>query len=237
MKKFKSALATCCCAVFLLSVPVFAAETNAREITVNAKGTVYAEPDTAEIVLGVRTVADTSLKAQSENAEIMENVTSALKELGFTENQFRTSDFSIYPDYSNSSSQTITGYTATNTITVTTKDLDNITNVIDAAAKAGANINNGVYFSVENPSQYYGKALELAVANAKTSAEYIAGALNVTIGAPVSVTENGGGYSYETASSKSMAANADMDGGSGASTEIYYDDIEITARLTVVYNY
>ncbi|MCI8342375.1 MAG: SIMPL domain-containing protein [Firmicutes bacterium] len=239
--RFRVFVACCLSAIFMLTATAFAAETNGkRTITTNGNGSVFVEPDTAKVNIGVQTTEQSASEAQSKNAEIMKNVIESLGQIGITKEQIKTSDFFVYPSYSynENSEGEIKNYTASNTIEVTTNDLDSVSSIIDTATQAGANNNNGVHFSVKDPSKYYGEALALAVNNAKTSADYIAKTIGFSIGAPISISEESNGYSYEKGFYKETAAYDVAENSSGrGSTEIYYDDIEISARVKAVYEY
>ncbi len=250
MKKFLKAAAAVLTAAFMITgtgaFTVMAAELSGSgkgSITVNGTGSVKVDPDTASVSLGVNTVNREAKEAQKENAEIMDKVIGKLKSLGVRDDQMKTQNFNVYPNYDYSGDrEKITGYSVSNILEVTTKDIDNVAALIDGAAEAGANVNYGISFYVEDPSRYYGEALQQAVKNAGTSAGYIAASLGVNLGKAKSVTEESRGYAYsDTAVNSTMAmakeeAAADMSAG-GKATGISYDKIEITARVSAVYEY
>lgn len=214
---------------------VMAAEATNKLITVNGSGVIKVDPDKATINLGVETTGSDAVTAQKETAVTMNKVISALKAMGINESQITTSRYSVYPDYNynrDTGEETIKGYKASNVIKVTTNDVDGTGAIIDTAAKAGANVNNGVSFSVEDSSKYYGEALALAVKSADTSAKSISEALSVTLGAPISVTESGGSSVF----SKNLAMSA-RGAVEDSATNISYEQIEITASVTVQYEY
>ena len=226
----------------LFGVPVMAAEQPANTITVNGEGTIEVEPDLAYVYVGVSTSGVTAKEAQDQNSAKMTAVQSALIAMGIGENDIKSNYVSVYPEYSYNQAtgeQTITGYTATHMLEVKTTDVDHTADIIDTALRAGANRTDGVSFTLSNPNLYYGDALKLAVSNAGQSANAIAGALGVTIQSPVSVIENtssGVTRSYN-ASYAMEEAVVTMDSGSAASAPITYDEIEVTARIEVTYQY
>ncbi len=122
-----------------------------KTITVTGTGYVYADPDIAKITIGVTTDSDTSTSAMSQNAAQMSAVTSAVKSAGILAKDMQTSGVSINPVYNyNSVKPKITGYTATNSITVTVRDTSKLGPVIDAAYNAGANQINSVSFTLSD---------------------------------------------------------------------------------------
>ena len=81
------------------------------------------------------------------NSETMNNVLDALKSSGVKENETSTSFFNISPNYNITQeedfrpiqSRDIIGYTVTNSITVDSPNLLNVSQWIDTAGQAGAN--------------------------------------------------------------------------------------------------
>lgn len=220
------------------AIPAMAAE---RTLVVNGKGIVSVLPDTAIITMGVETTAKTAQEAQQENANKMAIVQKELEAMGITKEQIKTSRFQVYPqyDYSGKSEEKILlGYTATNMIRVTTKDIDGVSSILDRATAAGVNVNDGIIFSVEDSNSYYKKALGLALENANSSAASLATAMAVNIGTPVKVEEVSSEGSYTKRMSSVMeGANMASDTAGGASTSISYDTIDIIARIIVTYEY
>ncbi len=51
------------------------------------------------------------------------------------------------------------GYTVSNTVSITVRDLDKVGDIADAAMNAGANQFNNVSFAVEDEEAYYVKVL------------------------------------------------------------------------------
>ncbi|RLI04293.1 hypothetical protein DRO26_04880 [Candidatus Bathyarchaeota archaeon] len=156
-----------------------------KTLTVYGIGTVKASPDQLKIVLGVVTEAKTAQEAASENAERMDRVVKALKGLGLTESNLKTSTYTITPiyEYEVKGAQKIVGYRVTNSLTITTENLDLAGKIIDEAVNAGANRITSVYFgfSDEKLAKLKDEALTKAVKNAASKAETIAKSLNLKI--------------------------------------------------------
>lgn len=219
---------------------VLAAEEKTKTIEVNGKGIVSVSPDLATLYLGVETVAPTAEGAQAENAKIVANAINELKKIGIAESNIKTSQYTVYPDYKyhdSTGERTVTGYRANYDFQVKTKEINSVGKILDTAIKAGVSSNHNISYSVENPKPYYAQALKLAVNHSKENANVIAGALGVTLGSAVNVTEQSSGNSYY----RTEAASSKMMDGAGANTsgmaELYYDTIEITAAITATYEY
>lgn len=210
------------------------------EIHVNGSGVVQVQPDTAKISLSVSTTGKTAQAAQAENNKITKNVTVAMEGLGIAKDKIVTAYTSVYPTYrydQNTGKSTVAGYESHTELQVTTKDIDHAGKYIDAALHAGATGSNGVSFSVEDQSAYYAQALQIAVKNAAKSANAIASAYGKPLGAVKSVTENSHNYDYveNAPMAKTMAAEEAVADAGG--TNISYGKIEISANISVTYQF
>lgn len=225
---------------FFATKPVLASE---RSLSVNGKGVVSVLPDTAVVHLGVETTEKTAEEARQKNADAMDTVLKTLEELGVQKESIKTSRYQLDPNYDymeTGNGRVLTGYTVTNMIQVTTKDIDRVSILIDGLTSSGVNIFNGVSFSVSDTNAYYKKALGLAVENANSSASSLAAAVGVSIGTPVKVEEVSSANSYvkEVSFREEMARDADVAfNARGASTNISYDYIDITANVILSYEY
>ena len=155
------------------------------ENTISMSG--YAEqkvvPDTATLSIGVVTQAATAKEASDENAAIMSAVMAELKAMGLQDKEIQTSYVSVYPVYNYTTTQTITGYSASNSVQVTTKKLDNLSQIIDRSTAAGANQIGGISFSVSNDmqKQISEDLMNQAVSDASSKADALAKSLGVEI--------------------------------------------------------
>ena len=113
-----------------------------KTLDVTGVGTVTAAPDQAVLVLAIQT-AVSATQAAADNPAAMTNVTEALGSIGIGKNSIETVSYTLSPVYENNPnkpvSSKIIGYSATNTIQVTTQDFSLVGKAIDAAVSAGAN--------------------------------------------------------------------------------------------------
>jgi uncharacterized protein len=164
-------------------------------IWVTGQGQVNVTPDIANLNLGVTAQADKVADAQSQAADAMNKVMSALTSNGIDPKDIMTQYFSInqMTKYDNNTGQsTVTGYQVTNTVNVTVRSIDKVGTIIDAVAAAGGDLTriNGISFSVDKPAQYNDQARSLAMADAKAKAQQLATLAGVTLGAPTYIVEN-----------------------------------------------
>ena len=157
-------------------------------VTVSGTGTVRATPDRASISAGVETRGATAQAALAANASAMNQVLDALRSAGGKD--VTTSSVSLSPVQTPDGKPN--GFVATNVATAEFS-LAQVGKAIDAAVAAGANTVYGPSFSFSNQEALYLKALDGAVANAKTHAERLASAAGRTLGPVVSMSESSSG--------------------------------------------
>lgn len=182
--------------LFLASALPAAAEMQ-RTITVSGSGHVSAAPDMATISLGVTAQGKTAGAALTATSVALTTVISELKSAGIEPRDIRTSGLSLNPVWSlqtNSSPSRITGYSASNGVTVRMRDLAAVGPLLDKLVASGANTFNGLSFSLADPAAANDEARRRAVADAMARAKLYAEAAGVALGPVLSISE-GGGYS------------------------------------------
>lgn len=182
-------------AVICMAAPTHAQTAEPATISVNGEATISVPPDLAQIDGGVTTTAKTAREASEANNKTMGVVLLALKNTGIAEKDFQTSRLSLQPETSTRTSggpTQIVGYRASNRVTVTIRDTGKLANVIDTLVSNGANDISGISFSVSNTSKLLDEARVEALADARRKAEIYARAAGVSLGAPLSISENGG---------------------------------------------
>lgn len=210
-------------------------QTTKNTINVSGSGKVSAAPDIAYVSLGVVTEDKVANTAQQNNASAMDQIISKIKAMGISAEDIKTTGYNIYPkyDYNKDNGESkITGYTVNNTVQVTVRDIKKAGSVIDVASANGANISSGISFGLSDYEKYYNEALKSAITAAKKRAETIAGVLAVSLKKPVTVTDNGGTAPVYDYKSYDMKANS-----AAASTPVEAGSIEVTANVSMVYEY
>lgn len=161
-------------------------------ITVSGMGRVKAEPDVADINLGVTKQAEDAKTASEQAATAMAAVIKALQAAGIADTDIQTTTISLMPvyDYDDNPPQ-IEGWEATNLVNVTVRDIDTVGDVVDAATAAGATNINGITFRVDDPTAAEAEARTAAVADARSKADQLAAAAGVTIVGVLTMSESG----------------------------------------------
>ena len=193
MRRMKYSLAVAAVAATLLAAPALAQTVPPPAISVTGEAGVSVPPDQAQIDAGVTSDAKTAREASEANNAAMGKVLLALKGAGIEEKDTQTSRLSLQPQYAPNRTGTspITGYRASNRVTIRLRDVTKVANVIDVLVGAGANDIGGINFTVSQPSKHLDEAREKAVADARRKAEIFARAAGVTLGEPLSISEEG----------------------------------------------
>lgn len=158
-------------------------------ITVSATGKITVVPDVARVYLGV-TVSKPTVKAAREGgAKAMTDIIAALKALGIADADIKTTNVSLYPQYGNNSPARIIGYQMSNQVEVTVRDIDKAGDAVDAATAKGATDVTGISFELSDPVKAQNDARAAAVEAARVSAQAMATAGKVSLGAVVSITD------------------------------------------------
>ena len=152
-------------------------------ITVNGEAMISAEPDQAQIDIGVVTQARSAPDASKENADRLSGVLTEVKKLLGKNDEVKTSGYSLTPNYRypQGGKPEIVGYTASNTVRIKTNTLDLVGRLIDGAMQAGANNVNRLVFTLKDEQGAQLEALRQASAKAKSKAEAVAASLGLKV--------------------------------------------------------
>ncbi|HBN95985.1 MAG TPA: hypothetical protein DDZ66_06775 [Firmicutes bacterium] len=223
------------CVFALGTVTAASIPEDSGRLQVTGNALITAAPDTAHIALGVETSGASVKNAVSENAERMASVLEALKSLGLESSAVSTSGYNIYSYSDAFSAGTIrpaaTTYNVHNCITISTKNLDQVGRIVDAAVAAGANEVQNVTFDLADKEEMQLRALEIAIEQALGKADVMAKTAGETIGGIVSVHEEYGTYVAKNESLQVMGVGFDR----GATTSINPGEVEVTAQVTMVF--
>ncbi len=168
-----------------------------RWIEVSGEGSVRAKPDFARVTLGVTTTGKDAREAMAANAKSANALVALIKSEGVAPADIQTSDLSISPMFSNqppaqAGTPTIIGYSVSNNVTVTVRDISSLGPLLDKAVAAGANAIYGIGYGQNDPSALLDKARPLAVADARRKAEIYALAGGAKIGRLMELTDEAG---------------------------------------------
>ncbi|TDE40764.1 DUF541 domain-containing protein [Antarcticimicrobium sediminis] len=217
---------------FALSATDVRAEEAARHITVTGEGRVEAAPDMATITLGVTHEAKEARAAMQATSEAVAKVLDRLTGMGIASRDLQTRDLSLSPlwsdpDPTGEKRRQITGFVASNTVSVRVRDLADLGGVLDAVIEDGVNDFNGLRFGVQESDPLMDEARKRAVADAMARAALLAGAAGVTLGPIQSIEAQGVGRPMQMAE---MAMRASPGGAPIAAGEI-----TVEAQVSMVF--
>lgn len=159
-------------------------------VEVSAEASVEVPADRAHVRFAVETEAADAAGATNQNAERMDAMLRALRDLQIPGTEIETSGYSLHPVYSRpepGDTRTIESYRALNHVEVTLDDVEAVGRVIDAGVGAGANRVAGISFEATRTRAARLDALRSAVEKAREEAETIAVAMGVPLGPPLEV--------------------------------------------------
>lgn len=160
-----------------------------RLVTVTGEGTLSMPPDLATVHLGVTTQAASAREASDANARRMTALLTAMKSGGIAQNDIQTSSLSLQPQMGGGNTPRITGFQASNQVTVKVRDLSALSGLLDNMLAAGANDVSGIDFAVSDRSKALDRARRDAIDDARRKAELYATAAGAKVGAVVSISE------------------------------------------------
>ncbi len=165
-----------------------------KTISFSGTGKVVGTPDIATVDMGMTTQSKDVQTALKQNNQKINDLIVKIKSLGIPAADIQTSQFNVYPnyDYSNSK-QVIIGYTASQNVTVKIRNLDLVSNALDAAGTVGANQVSGLNFTIDNPEKLQADAREKAIADAMSKAAVLERQLGVKLTRVVDFSESNGG--------------------------------------------
>ncbi|HYJ03322.1 MAG TPA: SIMPL domain-containing protein [Nitrososphaeraceae archaeon] len=203
---------------------------------VSGSATANTKTDKVTVSLGVETADKTAEKALLSNSNLMNTVIDALKASGLQQNETSTSSFSIKPNYNYSKygdGGNLMGFTVSNLIHIESSNINSVSQWIDTAVQAGANIVNDIYFSVseEKLQKIKNVLLKEAVANAKTKADIVAGAAGINVGGIKSIMVEEIGFPPVPGPLYSKSVSSDE----VSSTPILAGEQEVSTKVSIVY--
>ncbi|MDD5032283.1 MAG: SIMPL domain-containing protein [Patescibacteria group bacterium] len=211
-------------------------EEQRHSIMVTGEGEVIGVPDIAKVQLGYNVEKKTVAEAQKDNTEKMNAVIKKLKDdFKIDEKDIKTVNYSIYPQYDwSKGKQTFRGYEVSQNLEVKVREMEKVSQILDAAGGLGLNQIGSLSFEVDNEETLKQEARIKAIEAAKTKAEDLAKVAGVKLGRIISFSESGNNY-IPVAYSSYKATDEALGMGGGVSPEIQAGSSEIKITATVEY--
>lgn len=214
-----------------------------RTITIKGIGKLSLKPDQTVVSLMLKTVHADYDKAMDEAAKHLEQLRSAIAEIGFTKDDLKTTSFDVGTEYENERDkngnykQIFVGYRVTHGLKLEFDfDSQRLSKVLGAIAVCIAEPELNVQFTVKDKEAVDAALLESACANAKVKAEILTKASGVTLGELVSIDYNWGELHLFSQTQYDMEdACMRMASAAPTSIEIEPDDIDVSDSVTFVW--
>lgn len=158
-----------------------------------ATGKTTRVPDVATIRAGVLTQGATAAQALADNAERMTRVLAALKATGVQPRDIATANVSLQPQYryEDNKPPVITGYQASNTVSIRFRDIARSGAILDILVGQGANQIDGPNLSLDQPDAALDEARVDAIKQARARAELYARAAGLSVARIMTISESG----------------------------------------------
>ena len=222
----------------------------ANIITISGHGEVQAVPDIANVYFNISKEAKTVKEAQEMVAKVEKDALASLKTNGVADKDIKTQNASFSPKYEwrysssmipctpeycppQNGKSVITGYAASEGITVKVRNTDDVGKIMQALGTLGVSDLSGPNFAIDNEDSLKAEARKEAINDARQKAKVLAKDLGVSLGSVISFSESGN-YAYpmmygKTAAMDSYAVSAP------APAQIPKGENTITSDVTISY--
>lgn len=218
---------------FLFFLPISASVQAQEEpiLSVSGNGIAKMVPDQASLRLSVTTIGKSAQDTQAENAAKMQAVIETIEAMGIEPQYIQTSLLEIVPQYEYTNGvREVKGYLASNSVTVDIKDLAKVGRIVDKALVSGANQVDALEFSLQNPGRVQQEALRLAILDARSKAEAMAGAMGYAITGLKQLSESTGSYQMR---SQRLPMLAEAKSDNGVITPVEPGELEVSAEVHI----
>ena len=216
-------------------------------INVNGQGTVYGSPDVVDVDIGVQVPAPTVAEAREKAGIAIDAVIKSIKANGVADNDVRTSQFSVDPQYNygaypgDPAYMTVKGFTVVNVLTIRIHKTDTVAKVVDDASAAGGNFVTvrRLAYGMLDQKKLQTQARDLAVKEAKERADELAALSGRKVGKVTQINESttalqpNSPYSYYGSSAAAPVVTAARTG--GGDTSIESGQLRVVVTVTVNY--
>ena len=211
---------------FAEEVVEYEGETEAKEesartfVCVEGKSVLSVSPDRAKICGMIEVVSSDLSQCKNAGMDRLDEVFSALKKGGVSEENLCLQSFRCTPSYDFSAGKTLVGYVASASFCVEVSDLDKVQKYVDIMVEKGTTCICDICYEVSNMEEEYQTALSQAFENAREKASALLGSDNVQL---VRIAEE------HTFAPYSLCRSCEAMGGQ------YVGKIDITARVKAVF--
>lgn len=213
----------------------------ANVISVSASGEVVAVADIANLSVNLSKEGSTAKEAQDLLNESISKTLTYLKDQKIDEKDIKSEYGGLTPKYSYEKCFTypcgtnskIIGYTATQSIAIKVRVVDEANTIRTGLADLGITDISGPTFGIDDEELFKDEARAVAISEARSKAEVLAKDLGVRLGKVVSFSEDNGGY-YPMYEAKEMMGAGDITQNNVAPT-LPKGENKITSNVSITY--
>jgi uncharacterized protein YggE len=197
----------------------------------------YVDSDKVDIYVGAQVDADKASDSQQQNAVIMQNIRNGLALKGITSKSVQTTEYSLQQirEWDDIKREYVTkGYRTIHILKIKLTDINKAGEIIDVAVSNGANRVDNIVFGLSDSveKQMRIQALTEAGKDAREKADAIASGLGISITKVHRASESSVWVTPYYSMKENLAA-----GGAAAPTEISPGQIQISASVSVSYEF
>ncbi|MBI5645178.1 SIMPL domain-containing protein [Candidatus Kaiserbacteria bacterium] len=215
-------------------------------VTVSGDGEVLAVPDTATFSVTIQETDKEVKPAQDRASKKSNDIIAYLTSQGIDKDDIQTSEYSIYPQYKYSnavcssgycppSTQTLSGYQVSMTLTVKVRDTEKAGDLLSGVGSRGASQVSGLSFTIDDEAALQLQARGKAIDKAKERAEELADQLGVRLVRVVQFSENNGPIYYAYGRGGAAMDAIETKAALPPSPEIPVGQNKITSNVTITY--
>ena len=199
-------------------------------IVTTGDATVKIKPDIAIVSVGAVAQGATAQDAQSAVADRVARILDKAKALGIADKDIKNSGYNINPQYAYGPNQAprITGYQATQTITLTLRDTTAAGKALDALVQGDAANTVSIQFTLDDAKPAQANARTLAIADARSKADAMASAAGVHVGRVIAISDQ-----TSSVPQSYVAYDKAMGPAPAAQTQIPVGDLDVVVHVQV----
>ena len=201
------------------------------QIAVTGEGKVKVIPDQAIINVGFQNSGKDSKEVKTLNDEVVDKVIKFLKKSGIPVTDYKTNNVSLYKSYDYDKKKQ--NFQASQTLSITLKDLSKYDAIMMGLNDAGVNSINGVEFKSSKMEDYEREARKKAMLNAKQKAADYVSVLGQKVGKALLITDNSQTYYPQPVYKGGMLAMA-TDSAETRET-LAVGEMEVTTNVSVTF--
>ena len=175
--------------LFLASLAVAQDKSLPRVVRVTGTSEVRVAPDRAVIEIGVEKQDPNATVAKRAADDAARRILADLRANGIAEKDMQTTFLSLQPQFNYRKGMKMSYFVASQTLSITLRDLSQLDVVVESLIKAGGNRIDSIEYETSDLRKYRDQARDLAVKAAREKAQALAHALGQEIGKAYSIEE------------------------------------------------